>query len=151
MELVMHMEKSMTVMQDFPIGCKDGLTRRRCERKKQKKTTGSLRFGERKRFFLGGMAWIGDWLGVEVEVELRYKHWKLKVERFVFVFFLQLVHKCLCGTVAIEDFCWWKLLVAIRRVTNLFLISFNSGLVGGFNPFHLKYHIVKLDHVAKWR
>lgn len=29
MELVTHMEKSMTVMQDFPIGCKDGLTLRR--------------------------------------------------------------------------------------------------------------------------
>ena len=70
----MHMEKSMTVMQDFPIGCKDGLTRRRCRRKKKKTTTGSFRFGEKKRFLLGGMAWIGDWLGVEVEVELRYKH-----------------------------------------------------------------------------
>ena len=64
------MEKSMTVMQDFPIGCKDGLTLRRCREKK--KTTGSLRFGGKKRFLLGGMAWIGDWLGVEVEVELRY-------------------------------------------------------------------------------
>ena len=56
----MHMEKSMTVMQDFPIGCKDGLTLRRCREKK--KTTGSFRFGEKETVFVGGMAWIGDWI-----------------------------------------------------------------------------------------
>lgn len=70
----MHMEKSMTVMQDFPIGCKDGLTLRRCRRKKTKKNNwGACVSGQRNGVF-GGIAWIGDWLGVEVEVELRYKH-----------------------------------------------------------------------------
>jgi len=67
----MHMAKSMTVMQDFPIGCKDGLTLRRCRRKKN---NWEFPFRGKETFFLSGIAWIGDWLGVEVEVELRYKH-----------------------------------------------------------------------------
>ena len=61
----MHMEKSMTVMQDFPIGCKDGLTLRRC-REKKKKQLGVSVSGKKKRFLL--VEWLGLVIGYGVEV-----------------------------------------------------------------------------------
>ena len=64
----MHMEKSTTVVQDFPIGCKDGVTRRRwatdiCKTKQTRENSGGIGwnfvgFRVVKQFCWCWMCWV---------------------------------------------------------------------------------------------
>ena len=71
----MHMEKSYDCHAGFSNWMQGWSDSKKVRKKKTKKNNWEFAFrGKETFFFLGGMAWIGDWLGVEVEVELRYKH-----------------------------------------------------------------------------